>query len=154
MNRRTFVGIGIAAAAAAAAERARLFAQAAQAGAPGSVVETTLGRVRGLVIGGVNAFKGVPYGASTTGARRFQPPAKAAAWTGVRETFSLGHRSPQGRAGFVPEWQPLTGTEAAGEDCLDLNVWTPQATRTAARPVMVWLHGGGYTGGSPARHSV
>ena len=119
-------------------------------GAPGAVVETTAGSVRGLLIDGVQSFKAVPYGASTTGARRFLPPLKATPWTGVREAFAFGPRSPQVPAAFVPEWQPLTGTEPMSEDCLHLNVWTPSAARGGTRPVMVWLHGGGYTGGSPA----
>ena len=50
----------------------------------------------------------------------------------------------------MPEWMPLTGTEPMSEDCLHLNVWTPQPAAGGTRPVMVWLHGGGYTGGSPA----
>ncbi len=67
----------------------------------------------------------------------------------MREAFEFGPRSPQARSVFVPEWMPLTGTEPMSEDCLHLNVWTP-GTSPGRRPVMVWLHGGGYTGGSPA----
>jgi len=134
---------------AALAGSARLFAQPTPKGAPGAIVDTTAGKVRGLLVDRVHAFKGVPYGEATSGARRFQPPVKVAPWTGVRDAFVLGHRSPQGRAAYVPEWQPLTGTETPGEDCLHLNVWTPGVSAGGARPVMVWLHGGGYTGGSP-----
>jgi para-nitrobenzyl esterase len=147
MNRRDFVRFA-AAAAGAAASRPRLFALASK-GVPGTVVETTAGKVRGLLVDGITAFKGVPYGAPTGGERRFQPPLKAAPWSGVRDAFELGPRSPQGRAVYVPEWQPLTGTEPPSEDCLQLNVWTPGTDASARRPVMVWLHGGGYTGGSP-----
>ena len=147
MHRRHFVGIGAAAAAAAMFERVRLFGYTD--GTPGAIVETTAGKIRGLQLDRVHAFKGVPYGASTAGSRRFQPPLPAVPWTGVRDTFTLGPRSPQGRATYVPEWQPLTGTEPPSEECLHLNVWTPSASTGGARPVMVWLHGGGYTGGSP-----
>ena len=114
------------------------------------MVETTAGRIRGLQFDRVHAFKGVPYGASTAGARRFLPPLPAAPWTGVRDTFTLGPRSPQGRATYVAEWQPLTGPEPAGEDCLHLNVWTPSPSTAgpagdgvaARRRLHRWLAGG------------
>ncbi len=149
MDRRQFVHVTTTAAVALLADRRRLFADAAKP-APGAIVETKAGRVRGLSIDGVQTFKSVPYGASTAGARRFLPPLEVAPWTGVREAFAFGPRAPQVLAPFVPEWQPLTGTEPMSEDCLHLNVWTPQAATGGTRPVMVWLHGGGYTGGSPA----
>jgi para-nitrobenzyl esterase len=148
MHRRHFVGMGAATVAAAALERVSLFGRTAE-GTPGAIVETTAGRIRGLQIDRVHAFKGVPYGASTAGGRRFLPPQPAAPWTGIRDAFTLGPRSPQGRATYVAEWQPLTGQEQPGEECLHLNVWTPSASTGGTRPVMVWLHGGGYTGGSP-----
>jgi para-nitrobenzyl esterase len=128
---------------------ARLLAHASKP-VPGAIIATSLGRVRGLLDNGVQTFKAVPYGASTAGARRFLPPVTATPWTGVRDTFAFGPRAPQLLARFVPEWQPLTGTEPMSEDCLHLNVWTPRAASGGRRPVMVWLHGGGYTGGSPA----
>jgi para-nitrobenzyl esterase len=149
MDRRQFLRSTVVGGTAYFAEPARVFAQPSK-GAPGAVVETTSGSVRGLLIDRVQSFKAIPYGASTTGARRFLPPLKATPWTGVREAFAFGPRSPQVPAAFVPEWQPLTGTEPMSEDCLHLNVWTPSAARGGTRPVMVWLHGGGYTGGSPA----
>jgi para-nitrobenzyl esterase len=149
ITRRQFVQTGSLAAAGLLADPPRLLGQAAK-GAPGATVETTAGRVRGLQIDRVQAFKAIPYGASTAGTRRFLPPAKVAPWTGVRDAFAFGPRAPQIPAAFVPEWQPLTGTEPMSEDCLHLNVWTPAAARGGKRPVMVWLHGGGYTGGSPA----
>ena len=148
VHRRHFVGMGVAAAAAAVLERATVRAHNAE-GTPGTIVETTAGKIRGLQLDRVHAFKGVPYGASAAGSRRFLPPLPVAPWTGVRDAFTLGSRSPQGSATYVPEWQPLTGQEVPGEECLHLNVWTPSPSTGGRRPVMVWLHGGGYTGGSP-----
>jgi para-nitrobenzyl esterase len=149
MDRRQFVHTTSIAAVGFLADRRRLFAQAPKP-SPGSIVETKAGRVRGLLVDGVQTFKSVPYGASTTGVRRFLPPLEVAPWTGVRDAFAFGPRAPQILAPFVPEWQPLTGTEPMSEDCLHLNVWTPGTAAGIRRPVMVWLHGGGYTGGSPA----
>jgi para-nitrobenzyl esterase len=125
--------------------RAGLNAQGAQ---PGSAVETTLGRVRGLASPGVIAFKGLRYGASTTGANRFQPPVKPVAWTGVRDAFEYGPRAWQPFRPMIPEiGDALTGSGPMDEDCLSLNLWTP-STGAGQRPVMVWFHGGGQRTGS------
>ncbi len=125
---------------------ARALAQAA-AGTPGATVDTTAGKVRGLLLNPrVHAFKGVPYGASTAG-RRFLPPVTPAPWTGVRDSYEIGHRSPLVDSSIVPEFDPLNRREPMSEDCLVLNVWTPNVDRQK-RPVMVWLHGGGYNAGS------
>jgi para-nitrobenzyl esterase len=110
-------------------------------------VQTAAGRMRGVVRFGVNQFWGVPYAASTAGANRFMPPAKVAAWTGVRDCFHVGNRSPQDPDGPISEVFALDRQEPMGEDCLNLNVFTP-ALGGGNRPVMVWLHGGGFAGGS------
>src|SRR5919197_574594 len=93
MNRRTFIAGTTAAAAGLFLAWPGIRAQAVK-GVPGTTVETTAGKIRGLVIDKIHAFKGVPYGASTTGARRFLPPVNVQPWTGVREAFEIGLRAP------------------------------------------------------------
>lgn len=150
MDRRSFLGSSTVAAATILMEGplTRALAQAAKSASPGAIVQTTAGRVRGLLQDKVHAFKGIPYGASTAGPRRFLPPTKPQPWTGVRDAFELGLRSPQIDGGLVPEWAALDRPGPMVEDCLSLNVWTPGVGDGNQRPVMVWLHGGGYTGGS------
>ena len=119
---------------------------------PGATVATTAGKVRGTLQDKVHAFKGVPYAASTAGENRFQPPKKREPWSGVRDCFELGLRSPQLLSAFhgavPPEFESMDRDEPMGEDCLVLNVWTAGLGHGGKRPVMVWLHGGGYTSGS------
>jgi para-nitrobenzyl esterase len=111
-------------------------------------VATTAGRVQGVVLDSdIQAFYGVPYGASTAGANRFMPPRPPAPWRGVRETVRVGDRSPQPLAGPISEIHALHRANPMSEDCLHVNVFTP-ATDNAARPVMVWFHGGGFWSGS------
>ena len=111
------------------------------------IVRTSAGRVLGVVKFGVNQFWGIPYAASTEGANRFMPPAKTAPWTGVRECVQVGHRAPQDPDGPISEVFALDRQEPMGEDCLHVNVFTP-GVGSGNRPVMVWLHGGGFAGGS------
>jgi para-nitrobenzyl esterase len=115
------------------------------------VVETASGRVVGTTSDGVHVFKGIPYGASTTGANRFMPPQKPEPWSGVREAIAYAGRSPQAAANpqrpeLATVWGPID-TLPVGEDCLTLHVWTP-GLDNARRPVMVWLHGGAFSWGS------
>jgi para-nitrobenzyl esterase len=149
IDRRRFIG-GTAAASVLATRITKSYADDAPATAV--TAATTAGKIRGTQASGVYAFKGVPYGATTAGAARFQPPAKPKPWSGIREATELGPRSPQLLSlfhGFVPpEVEAMDRDEMMGENCLVLNVWTPTLDRDRKLPVMVWLHGGGFTSGS------
>ena len=115
------------------------------------VVETAYGRIRGYVRNGIYTFKAIPYGADTSGANRFMPPQKPAAWAGTRPCLYHGFVSPQApRTGWKnneESWLFSWDDGTQSEDCLNLNVWT-RALDNGKRPVMVWLHGGGFSAGS------
>lgn len=106
-------------------------------------VETTNGNVAGLQREGHLAFYGIPYAADPSGVLRFRPPLPAAAWAGSFDATKPGFAAPQ-------SGHPIPGFAASGpqsEDCLNLNVFTPAADGNQ-RPVMFWIHGGGFTHGS------
>lgn len=150
-------------AAAAALTACPDIAAAAQA-VPTRPVDTTSGKVRGLASGGLSRFFGIPYG--TDSARhRFQPAHAPEPWAGIRDCNELGaktlqgpitingvmnHMSGQAKAlPIVMKVAALTrGNVRESEDCLVLNVVTPDASPRRKRPVMVWLHGGGFAMGS------
>ena len=146
MDRRSFLNRTTLAA--GAFTLAKTWAAPATGDSSSPVIETSAGKIRGTMEDKVSAFRGVPYGASTAGSGRFMPPEKPHPWTGVKDTVELGHRSPQGASTLIPEVAAVDAAEPAGEDCLVLNVWTPSANAGHKRPVMVWLHGGGFTSGS------
>ncbi|MFC3550542.1 carboxylesterase/lipase family protein [Lysobacter cavernae] len=108
----------------------------AASGADSVIVRTRSGRVRGTLDRGVHVFKGLAYGADTA-ARRFRPAVPEAPWRGVRDAIAFGAAAPQSK-----------GKEAISEDCLFLNVWTPGLGDGGKRPILVYIHGGGYNNGS------
>lgn len=112
------------------------------------IATTTAGRVRGYSDQGILAFKGIPYGADTS-TRRFQPPAPPPPWSGVRDALEFGPKAPQSPESGAIFPDPEPGVPMS-EDCLNLNVWTPGLRDGGRRPVMVWLHPGGYSGWSSA----
>ena len=116
------------------------------------VVETTAGKVRGYTRNGIQTFKGIPYAAPVSGKARFMPPQKPASWAGVRSSLYYGQVCPQGaRSGWKDDENAFMfacDDGQPGEDCLRINIWTPQAGGNGRRPVMFWIHGGGYSAGS------
>jgi para-nitrobenzyl esterase len=123
-----------------------------------NVVETDSGKVSGYESGGIMTFKGIPYGASTAGANRFMMAVKPRPWTGTRSALHWGWVSPQTptstmagrRAAWAHDDEAFMFQWSDGEpdeDCLRINVWTPGADATN-RPVLFWIHGGGFTTGS------
>jgi para-nitrobenzyl esterase len=118
------------------------------------VVETAAGKVQGTAEpNGIQVFRGIPYGGPTGGDRRFRPPQPPEPWTGVRDATVFGPICPQ--RGAVAD-TALADQRTIGylpslpqdEDCLVLNVWTPDAGDGGRRPVMVWLHGRGFAEGA------
>jgi para-nitrobenzyl esterase len=101
---------------------------------------------------GVHSFKGIHYAQSIAGENRFAPPQPIEPWSGVREAVRYANSSPQqaedptGSSPVTPAFGPPSYVES-GDDCLALNVWTPESA-DGSLPVMVWLHGGGWTSGS------
>ncbi len=110
----------------------------------GLVVDTELGTVRGVERHGVIEFRGIPYAAAPVGELRWQAPQPAARWTGIRDASRFGSACPQLHRFNLTD-------ESLDEDCLTLNVSTPKPAsgiRSPPRPVMVWIHGGAFVGGS------
>ncbi|SNC77676.1 para-nitrobenzyl esterase [Hymenobacter gelipurpurascens] len=103
------------------------------------VVKTRQGKVQGVQEGSLRVFRGIPYAQPPVGALRFRPPQPLKRHSGTPVAAQFGARAPQ--AGGP------TGVQGA-EDCLYLNVWAPSVSKKQRRPVVVWVHGGAFTGGS------
>jgi para-nitrobenzyl esterase len=124
-----------------------LLALAACSAIPGTVSDPTLARVesgqlKGVAAGAVIAFKGVPFAAPPVGDMRWRAPGPAPKWSGVRDAASYGNVCMQ----KYPSTDNGIGRQPASEDCLTLNIWTQGLS--GKRPVMVWIHGGGFVNGS------
>jgi para-nitrobenzyl esterase len=111
------------------------------------VVEVGGGRVRGLERNGVWSFSGIPYAAPPVGPLRWRPPVEAKPWTGIKECDHFGPIAPQTPP--IPGMSIGGAPEEQSEDCLTLNVWS-NGLGGEPRPVMVWIHGGGFNSGTGA----
>lgn len=117
-----------------------------------AVAETSFGKVKGFILDEIYNYRGIPYGADTSGTNRFMPPQRPEKWTNVRPAVFFGNSAPQdiydrsaeSYSAFVDHWN----YDVLSEDCLRLNIWTPGLKDAKKRPVLVWLHGGGFSRGN------
>lgn len=125
-----------------------VFSSELQTSAESTVVSTVSGKAAGYIDDGIYTYKGIPYAK----AERFMPPVPADSWEGIRSCRAYGPTCPQGkRTGWYSDEQAFSFDWNDGfpdEDCLRINIWTPGIKDGKKRPVMVWLHGGGYSAGS------
>jgi para-nitrobenzyl esterase len=121
-----------------------------------AVADTQYGKVRGYILRGIHYFLGIPYGADTSGVNRFMPPQKPKPWTGVRPALWWGNSAPQNMenryssqfGSFRDHWN----YDDVSEDCLRINIFEPGVKDGKKRPVMFWIHGGGFTNGNGIEH--
>lgn len=165
LSRRGFLSTGVALAGAAGTALITprtLIAEAPRTASPAArkviatdsnpVVETQYGKIRGSIRNGIYTFKGVPYGADTGGANRWMMAKEPTPWAGVKSTLSYKYTCPTTPRGgwahdeerFLYDWSD----GVPGEDMLSLSIWTPGINDNKKRPILVWMHGGGYAGGS------
>lgn len=121
-----------------------------------AVAETTYGKVRGFLLRNIYTFLGIPYGAPTSGKNRFMPPQKPTPWADIYPAVYWGNSAPQTMdnfysnryLAFTDDWH----YDEISEDCLHINVWTPNYKDGKKRPVLFWIHGGGFTSGNAIEH--
>ncbi len=106
-------------------------------------VKIASGLVEGSETGGITVYKGIPFAGPTGGAQRWKPPTPAPHWQGVKKADTFAPQCVQPKS-------PIADPIPQSEDCLYLNLWTPAKSADAKLPVMVWIHGGGFSGGSPS----
>jgi len=117
-----------------------------------AITNTVYGKVQGFLRDGVYQFRGIPYGADTSGKNRFMPPQRPKSWDDVFPAVWWGNSAPQildnqysrPYGSFADCWN----YDEVSEDCLRLNVWTKGLADGGKRPVIVWLHGGGFSAGN------
>ncbi|MFI6650378.1 carboxylesterase/lipase family protein [Streptomyces sp. NPDC050529] len=110
------------------------------------IATTCQGKVRGRVREGISTFLGIPYAAAPFGAHRFRAPAPVEPWEGLRDALEYGPTAPQ-RPYRPPLDELIPDVDIPGEECLNLNIWAPDAGG-GQLPVMVWIHGGSLRNGS------
>lgn len=117
-----------------------------------AIVDTVYGKVKGFILHGIYQYRGIPYGADTSGKNRFMPPQKPKPWSEIYPALWWGNAAPQVKE---PRYKGTYGAfknhwnyDDISEDCLKLNVWTPSISDRKKRPVLVWFHGGGFTNGN------
>ena len=121
-----------------------------------ALTDTEYGKVRGYILNGIYHFLGMPYGAPTSGVNRFMPPQKPEPWNDVYPALWWGNSAPQMLDGnysnkygaFRDHWN----YDDVSEDCLRINVFTPSVSNDTKRPVLLWMHGGGFTAGNGIEH--
>ncbi len=114
-----------------------------------TVVRTRQGAVRGQMHAGIATFKGLPYAAEPFGANRLRAPQPVVPWDGIRDALAFGPTTP--KPPYPPPFDALLPEPVVpGDDCLNLNIWSPSLGNDARLPVMVWIHGGAFRAGSGA----
>jgi len=121
-----------------------------------AVADTTNGKIRGFIHRDIYNFLGIPYGANTAGKNRFMPPQKPDPWNDIYPAVYWPNSAPQLLDNFYANrylaFTDYWHYDDVSENCLGINVWTPGYNDGTKRPVLLWLHGGGFTSGNSIEH--